>query len=134
MNTILDKPDIERALSLTETARYESLLNESARKEEVWGLWSHDGWATYLDEEGREVTPVWPREEYAVAFMPKVAECEDVEPRKMSLDYWMDNWVTSIMNSHALVAVFPVEGRAAKVVSPVHILMDMRAALADYGY
>lgn len=117
---------------LPDSARYSYLVKESARKDEVWTLWDGEGWFTFTDSQGRELAPVWPNEKCAQEFrLPAHTGCT---PRKMSLDYWMDNWLTRIMNLNVLVSVFPTPDDLGRVVSPVHIMMDVRAEVSEYNY
>jgi len=124
--------DMNMASELPDYERYNYLVKESARREEVWGLWEGGRWATYTDKDGREVAPVWPRAELAVRFCPE--ELKDCEPRKMTLDYWMNNWLTLVQNMNSLVSVFPDGTGRGKVVNPMHIFMDVQAEIAAYSY
>lgn len=124
--------DLAGVCSLPAASRYDLLVKESARREAVWGLWAGNGWYTFTDGEGHELAPVWPGAEYAEAFGETVLTAH--EPRRMSLDYWMDNWVTSIMNKNCLVSVFPAPGDTGRVVTPVHLLMDVRTEASAYSY
>lgn len=118
--------------ALPDSARYSYLVREFARRDEVWALWDGESWVTITDDQGRELAPVWPDEKYALEF--RQSGHLVCTPRKMSLDYWMDNWLTRIMNSNALVSVFPTPDDLGRVVSPVHIMMDVRAEASEYNY
>lgn len=128
----LSEDDPKYASALPAEKRYTYMIAQAARREEVWGLWGEGGWVAFRDGEGRELAPVWPSEGLALDWKP--GRTEGAVPRKMDIDYWMDRWMTSMMNTGRMVAVFPAAGDTGLVVTPSRLLYDMRAETELYEY
>jgi len=94
--------------------------------EEVWGLYD-DGWALASTDEGCEVFPVWPREEYAA--MCAIQDWAGYTPKSISLDEFMDDLLPGLKEDGIVVGVFPTPNEFSVQVSVDEVLAHLHHEL-----
>ncbi len=95
---------LEALLALPAAERYDHFLKAVAEKEVVWGLWQ-GGWATLVDDVGREGLPVWPDRAAAKEFGKVMLEGWDAAPIEARL--LLEEILPSIRADKGYVVVFP---------------------------
>lgn len=122
----------EAVSSMSASKRYKYMVSQAARLGEVWGLWGPDSWVWFKDGKGRELYPVWPKRECVLDW--GVDTTAGFVPRRMDLDYCLERWVTAVMNSDRMVAVFPVSGDHGMVISAGRLFYDIKTESEYYEY
>lgn len=74
---------IQAVLKLPAVRRYAYFLQRVVEAGEAWGLDS-DGWALAVDDEGGDVLPLWPGEEFATLCAKRL--WEGYAPKSLPLD------------------------------------------------
>ena len=106
--------------------RYDYFISKSVGLQEVWGLSSEQGWVI-LPEAGDEHFPVWPHQELAAAWA--TGEFADCEPKRISLDDWLNKWLPGMEKDSLLAAVCPDAEGDSIIVAAEELLEDTQAAL-----
>ena len=94
---------IPATLGDNEEANYELFLSQVQQTGQIWGLYGEDGWAICpsIEFEDTEVFPFWSDERYAAALCTD--EWEGYEPRSISLEDFLSEWLPGIHEDNAMV-------------------------------
>jgi hypothetical protein len=99
----ISKKQVEAVLSLPGEKRFKYFVKTIADREEVWGLYQN-GWALAANEEGVEVFPLWPAQEYAEICAEN--EWGGYEPRSIDLNDFMEVLIPKLEADKVLPGVF----------------------------
>lgn len=93
----------QTALSDNEEQNYELFLDQAQTSGQVWGLHGKEGWALCesIEFEDTEVFPFWSQEEFAAAMCTD--EWSIYEPKAISLEDFLTEWLPGIHEDDALV-------------------------------
>ena len=130
MSWTLHPKEFETASALPFEERYEYFVKRVADWEQVWSLRSASGWSLAGAEDGREVIPVWPHEQFAAACSEGAWKGD--EPTPIPLDDWLEKWLPGMERDGRLVAVFPTPANSGAVVEPQRLRNDLRVDLEQY--
>jgi hypothetical protein len=121
--------EFESVIKLPLGARYEHFIKKVADWKEIWSLWK-DGWVLMGDKDGNEAIPVWPHPMYAEASA--VGEWLGCQPKKISLDDWLEQWSPGMAKDKRMVAVFPTAVGETVTVDPLKLKSDLEEELSEY--
>lgn len=113
-------------LALPGPQRYSHFIKVAADQNRIWGLY-RDGWALMGAENGVEVFPVWPAEEYAVSCA--TGEWSSYLPRPISLESLLQELLPSLKKSGTLLGVFPTPADKATTPSLDQVRDDLTTEL-----
>ncbi len=124
--TINDK-EFAVLIALPGPARYSHFIGQVADWEQVWSLRGPGGWVLAADDNGKQLTPVWPHARYAQASA--IGAWAETTPEAIPLDRWLAAWTPGLTRDGRGVAVFPVPSGAGINVEPVRLADDLTKAL-----
>ncbi len=125
----LHPKQVESVLALQGPARYDHFIKQAAGQEEVWGLYK-DGWALAATDEGEDVFPVWPDEEYAA--LSARAEWDGYEPTSIPLDDFMEELLPALKRDGVLPGVFYTPSDKGVTPQIEQLLADLSRELGKY--
>ena len=85
--------------------RFEYALAKMIEQGQLWGLFGESGWLM-LKADDDACLPIFPHPEFAKAW--EKDDFPDCEPKAISLDEWMNNWLPGMQSNGTLVLVFPL--------------------------
>lgn len=102
MNTATNPPAV---LGENEDDNYQLFLDQVQQTEQIWGLYSEDGWALCpsVEFEETEVFPFWSDERYAAALCTE--EWSVYTPKSISMEDFMTDWLPGIHEDNAMVGL-----------------------------
>ncbi|WP_242524610.1 DUF2750 domain-containing protein [Metabacillus sp. cB07] len=124
----INNAEINAVNKLPENVRYEYFIKKVTDYEEVWGLFN-DGWATSRDEDGNLFIPFFPKKEFAE--ISAVKEWASYEARSITLDDFIENWLTGMKKAGINPSIFPL-GNETAAVSIDNLLKDLETELENY--
>lgn len=130
MSWKVTEKEFNTVIALEPPKRYAYFIKKVADYEEIWSLKDKDGWVLMGDDEEHQLVPVWPNPRYASAYV--IEEWSDTKAELISLDDWIQKWLTGIESDERLIAVFPVPSEKGIVVSPQRLKTDLEAELSLY--
>jgi len=130
MSWIMNDKEFESVISLNESERYTYFIKKVADWEEVWSLWSKDGWVLASDDSGHQHVPVWPHERFAAACI--LDEWAENEPRKIELSDWIERWIPGMIRDKRIVSVFPAPNGKSISVLPERLKDDLEEEISLY--
>lgn len=114
-------------LALAAPERYAHFIKVAADQNRVWAL--HDeGWALMGAENGLEVFPVWPAEEYAA--LCATGDWKSYSPKAISLESFLQELLPSLRNSRTLLGIFPTPSGKGITPSLDQLHSDLTTELA----
>ena len=114
--------EIESLLRASREDRYKYFLNHACDSQKVIGLYE-DGWAMLADSDGRPMMPLWPHALYAEKF--KNEEWKSYQPKEISIDDFMSEWIPDMKSKGVTPAIFPIPSGNSIIIS----LEDLEANL-----
>ena len=130
MSWRLNDQEFKAVMSLTDIRRYDYLIKKVADSMVLWSLGNDEGWVLTGKDGGQELVPVWPHERFAAACISET--WRGAEPRSISLDEWMEQWIPGILRDGRLIAAFPNPTHNALIVPPDGMLVDLKEELLQY--
>lgn len=124
----INEKEFTSVVHLAAPERYTHFIKRVADRQEVWSLYADGGWALVGDDNGNELVPVWPHEEYAVACAKD--KWTGYRPQVIELRAWMKRWIPGMIKDKRNVAVFPTPSMQGVHVSPERLKNDLEAELA----
>lgn len=94
---------LQAVLRLPAARRYSYFLQRAVETGEVWGL-DGEGWALALDDEGRDVLPLWPAPEFASLCATRL--WEGFQPRSIPLEELLENVLPQLEEEGMPVGIF----------------------------
>ena len=122
--------EFDSVISLPGKHRYAYFIKKLADWEEVWSLWSEDGWVLAGDNQGHELVPVWPHERFASACISD--DWAGCVPKVIPLRVWMDRWIPGMIRDRRLVSVFRTPSGESVLVSPERLIEDLEKEISLY--
>ena len=120
---------IEAVLALPGIKRYEHFVKVVVDWQAVWGLYQ-DGWALAATDEGGEVFPLWPAEEYA--RLCAANEWSGYKPRSIELSEFMDALLPKLKKDGVLPGVFFTPLSKGVTPSVDELLSALEVELQNY--
>jgi len=130
MSWKMNSQEFNSVISIDPPKRYSYCIKRIVDFEELWSLWTIDGWALTSDSQGNELVPIWPHEKFASACAS--GAWVGYEPRTISLSDWINRWIPGMTRDKRLVAVFPTPEGKGIVVSPDRIKDDLESEMSLY--
>ncbi|TCT24182.1 DUF2750 domain-containing protein [Thiobaca trueperi] len=112
------------AFSLPAPERYFLFVTEATAQGRVWALKGEGGFVAFRDDEGHECFPFWPAPALAEALADD--DWSDCRAEPLTLDVFMDRWLTGMARDGRLVSVFPAPDGSAIVIDPLTLLQDLQ--------
>jgi hypothetical protein len=125
----INERQITAVLAMPGKDRYRHFIKKIADSETVWGLFS-DGWALAGTDDGAEVFPLWPAQEYAA--LCAVGAWDGYAPKSFTVDELLDDLLPMLENDGVLPGIFYTP--QDKGVTPAIDLLrsDLKSELANY--
>lgn len=110
---------------------YRLFFNEAVNTGCVWALQSETGWGQCASEKYSESTviPFWSQPEYAEAHQQD--EWADYEVVAISLEEFLDDWLTGMHEDVLLVGINWNEALEGEEYEPLDILHEFEHALSE---
>jgi hypothetical protein len=131
MTRKVNEKEFNSVISLPGDKRYLHFIKVVADTTELWMIGDENGIATYSDNENKVIIPVWPHEIYAKACC--VDEFANYTPESISLNDWIEDWLSEMEEVGQLIAVFPTPHNKGIVVDVDRFTTDMEDELEKYG-
>ncbi|WP_257265505.1 DUF2750 domain-containing protein [Endozoicomonas sp. ONNA2] len=112
----LNDKQFESIVQLADHERYDYFLKKVTEWEEIWSLYSPEGWVELSSSDGEECLPIWPHPDFAGAWA--VADWSDCQPKAINLEVWLERWTPGLERDNTMLAVFPVNEEEGLVVTP----------------
>ncbi|HEY6560412.1 MAG TPA: DUF2750 domain-containing protein [Polyangiaceae bacterium] len=116
--------EIQSVLNLHGPKRFQHFIKRVVDDETVWGLW-RDGWALMADDDGRQVFPLWPAQEYADRC--RTDDWSEYEPKAIPLKDLLEDLLVRFEPQNVMAGVFPTPAGKGLTVSPA----ELRAAIEE---
>jgi len=116
---------VQSVLRLPAARRYSYFLQRAVESGCVWGL-DLEGWALALDDEGRDVLPLWPSPEFASLCANRL--WANFEPRSIGLAELMDNVLPQLEEEGIPLGIFFTPQGQGHPVSARELREALRAA------
>lgn len=129
MNKKVSEKEAQSVLSLSPIDRYKHTIKTISDWEEVWGLYK-DGWALVGDKEDNQFLPIWPAEKYAE--MCSKEEWIGYEPKSISLQYLLDNFLVDLKKNNINLSIFYTFNSSGIIATPEQFEADLREELLNY--
>jgi Protein of unknown function (DUF2750) len=123
----LNPKQIAAVVALPGPRRYANFVKVAADQRKVWGLHA-EGWALASTDEGKEVFPLWPAEEYALQCA--VGEWAKFRPEEIDLDTLFDVLIPKLKATGTLVGVFPTPEDKGVTPDLAQLEVDLRSELS----
>jgi hypothetical protein len=123
------KRGFEAVSKLPGAKRYEYFIKKVADNEILWGLYN-DGWAMVADDNGNEMIPFWPREEFADACC--LNDWRYFKAEEIDLYEFIEGWLVDMKEDGLLTAIFYTKDDKGVVVEPDKLLEDLNEELENY--
>lgn len=123
----LSEDEQKQVLALPPRERYGLFLQVAADWEEVWGLYTDDGWVLSSVEEGQDILPLWPHP--AFAQICAHGSWEGTEPAPIALDELLEDLLAILDEDGIRIAVFLSPDGEGVVVTPEELRRDLKAEM-----
>jgi len=120
----------ENVLALTSEERYDHFLVKVADWEQLWSLYSKEGWLERTTPEGVKYISVWPHPDYAKEIAKEYYP-EHIE-KEISLKKFMNEWLPKLENDNIKIGVFPSQDGTNWLISPKELLEDIKSECKLY--
>ena len=114
---------LQAILALPPSRRHAWFLQRVREAGEVWGLYM-EGWALALDDDGRDVLPLWPTEHAARLCATRL--WEGFEPRRIPLEELMERLLPELEDEGMPLGIFFTPDGHGGSLTPA----ELRAQLA----
>ncbi len=109
--------------------RYSAFIEAVARDGVLWISESNEYTLTAVDEDGRELLPVWPSAEATAASLSTEHRARGFEPVQRDLLSWKNKSTPGLIRENVLVGVFPNEHMESVVVDVKEVNSDLDRAI-----
>jgi hypothetical protein len=123
----LSEDEQKQVLALPPRERYGLFLQVAADWEEVWGLYTDDGWVLSSIEEGQDILPLWPHPAFAQACAH--GSWEGTEPAPIALDELLEDLLAILEEDGIRIAVFLSPDGEGVGVTPEELRRDLKAEM-----
>jgi hypothetical protein len=130
MSREISKEEFESTIQLRGSDRYIHFIKQVANSAEIWMLGNESGIASYNDDEGNILIPIWPHEVYAKACCTD--EFSNYTPESISLEDWIEDWLPEMHEEGQLIAVFPVPNDKGTIIEWEVFIEDIEEELDKY--
>lgn len=128
----MSKEELNQILELSCEDRYEYFLDVVGEEREIWILINSEEHFLKLHSDehgGDEYLPVWPSEDFAVAY---AAEESDLTPRSIALPRFLNKWLPGLGKDGIEVGVFPGADNSVWISEPSELEQDLRDELSRF--
>lgn len=123
MNQPIDPQRLKIILGNDNAQRYQYLLKEVHRTEEIWILTDEHG-CVMLNTDDEECVPIWPNQEFAKLWA--TGEWQDCQPQAISIKKWHTKWTDGLAEDELAIAIFPLPEQNGLVVYPDEFDYELR--------
>ncbi|AGH80377.1 hypothetical protein PCNPT3_02175 [Psychromonas sp. CNPT3] len=106
MNSTLTPKDVESIQQKNAKNRYQYFLEEVLKNQQIWLLIDEYG-SVMLNSEDEDCVPVWPNEEFALAWATE--EWSHCTASPISLEQWHKLWTPGLEEDELLLVIFPTQ-------------------------
>ncbi len=118
--------ELQDLQNLNAQARYDYLLAEAVKHQQLWILVGNGG-SVLLSNDGQECVPVWPNEELAESHINE--DWTDCSTLAISVDDWLVRWTEGLTEDKLSVACFIDEFEQGITVSAEEFHEDLLSRL-----
>lgn len=127
---ILNKKEFESVLVLSAEERYKYSIKKIVGLNELWLISDREGYATYKDDSGKFVFPIWPHELFAQECC--IEEYSSYKPERMELTEFLEEQAPEIEENGDLITMLPLKGGKGVIVELEKFLEDLDEELSKY--
>lgn len=107
--------DIENIQAYDAEKRFEYLIKEVIKNDEIWILMDEHG-CVMLNTDDEDCVPVWPNKEFAQLWATE--EWSECSAEAISLNKWFSRWTIGLADDELSVVVFPNKSEEGIIVFP----------------
>lgn len=127
----LTQKEFDSVSALKDGKRVEYAIKRLADNRVVWLLQKNpQEWYLVQADDGPECVPIWPHERFAEACREGL--WASAKPVAVSIDDFVDKWVTGMDADNRYITVFPVPGMRGVVLEPWKFEQMLRSEMAKY--
>lgn len=111
--------------------RYKYSIKRIADTESLWTIISDDGYYRLIDNNGKQLFPIWPFKEYVEMYM--IGEATDFNAISIDLIKFENEVIDIIRNNNIPLAIFPIsDDNTGKIIEANTFIKDLYVELANY--
>lgn len=115
MSTALTEQQVKDIQKLDAQKRYNYLIKEVVKNKQIWLLVDEHG-CVMLNSEDEDCVPVWPNEEFALAWATE--EWSHCTAEAISLDKWHSRWTHGLEDDELALVIFPDQNSEGLIFFP----------------
>jgi len=115
MSTALTEQQVKDIQKLDAQKRYNYLIKEVVKNRKIWLLVDEHG-CVMLNSEDEDCVPVWPNEEFALAWATE--EWDHCKPEPISLAKWHSRWTHGLEDDELALVIFPDQNSEGLIFFP----------------
>ncbi|WP_022942589.1 DUF2750 domain-containing protein [Psychromonas hadalis] len=115
MSTALTEQQVKDIQKLDAQKRYNYLLKEVVKNRQIWLLVDEHG-CVMLNSEDEDCVPVWPNEEFALAWATD--EWSHCTAESISLEKWHNRWTHGLEDDELALVIFPDQNSEGLIFFP----------------
>ena len=115
MSTALTEQQVKDIQNLDAQKRYNYLLKEVVKNTQIWLLVDEHG-CVMLNSEDEDCVPVWPNEEFALAWATD--EWSHCKAEAISLNKWHSRWTHGLEDDELALVIFPDQNSEGLIFFP----------------
>ena len=125
----LHPKQIESVMALPGPERYDHFIKQIVDGEKVWGLYNN-GWALASTDDGTQVFPVWPAEDYAAKCAQD--EWSGYEPISIALNDFIEELLPMLERDGVIPGVFYTPTNKGITPEITQLIEDINHELGHY--
>lgn len=129
----LTDKEINAISSKSQDVRYSYSLKRIVDNDCLWILTTKAGHFISIHEEGLNMLPLWPFQEYAENYISALSKDDDYTTIGLNLEKFSDELIDSLCENGMAICVFPIsEKDKGKIVSVNTFAEDLAVELENY--
>lgn len=125
--TALSADQISTINSYNDEQRFKYCIKEMVSNRQIWILTDEHG-CVMLNTEDDDCVPVWPNEEFALAWATD--DWKECKAESISLNKWHSRWTQGLEDDELSIVVFPNEKEEGVIVFPDEFDFELKKQAA----
>lgn len=130
MKKLVDIKEVQALLRASGRERYEYSIKKIADNDEIWIIGDKAGLATYKDDMGKIIFPIWPTKEFAALCC--IGLYKKYHSESIELDFFRSDYISDFIVSNQRLAVFPIPEDKGIIINAKQFEEDLSAELDKY--